>query len=84
MITREHRKGPLMTIKAQFSDQIRRAITESGLTKQAIAAKMGTSVQKLNRLIDQRSTRITVEDLAKLCRVLDCRLQLGVMVPRGW
>ena len=57
-------------IKRVLARQIRAAMDENKLTKTAMAARMNTSRQALDRLLDQENGSVTLATLAKAARAL--------------
>lgn len=67
-------------LKAQFVEDILRAMEEQGLNKNTLARKLGKSRQYVGRLLNERSN-FTVETLAEIACALN--LRAAVRLHRG-
>ena len=67
-----------LAIKEILADQIRVAMKEEGLTKSAMAARMRTSRQALDRLLDPNNTGVTLHTMQNAARALGRRLTLSL------
>lgn len=67
-----------LAIKEILADQIRIAMKEEGLTKSAMAARMRTSRQALDRLLDPHNTGVTLHTMQNAARALGRRLSLNL------
>jgi antitoxin HicB len=67
-----------LAIKEILADQIRVAMKEEGLTKSAMAARMRTSRQALDRLLDPKNTGVTLHTMQNAARALGRRLSLSL------
>lgn len=67
-----------LAIKEILADQIRIAMKEEGLTKSAMAARMRTSRQALDRLLDPHNTGVTLHTMQNAARALGRRLSLSL------
>lgn len=63
-------------IKAILADRLREAMRQEGLTKTAMAARMGTSRRALDRLLDPDNTSVTLHTMQRAASVLGRRLRL--------
>lgn len=63
-------------IKAVLADQLRAAMSAEGLTKTALAARMGTSRSQIDRLLDPDNGGVTLETLQRAARVVGRELRL--------
>jgi len=62
-----------MPRKQRFSDQLRRAIEQSDLTRYRISKRTGIPQPVLSRFVNHR-TGLSMETVDKLCRCLNLRL----------
>ena len=63
-------------IKEILADQIRDAMNNEGLNKVAMARRMKTSRQALDRLLDPSNTSVTLHTMQRAASVLGRRLRL--------
>ena len=66
-------------VKAILVDRIRDAMDQQGLTKTAMAARMGTSRRALDRLLDPENLSVTLHTMQRAASVLGRRLQLELV-----
>ena len=66
-------------IKELLAEQIEHAMTEQGLTRTAMAARMRTSRAALNRLLDPSNPSVTLHTLQKAAQVVGKRLRLELI-----
>ncbi len=66
-------------IKEILADRLRAAMHEQGLTKTAMAARMGTSRRALDRLLDRENTSVTLHTMQRAASVLGRRLRLELV-----
>jgi antitoxin HicB len=66
-------------IKEILADRLRAAMHEQGLTKTAMAARMGTSRRALDRLLDPENTSVTLHTMQRAASVLGRRLRLDLV-----
>lgn len=66
-------------IKEILADRIRDAMREQGLTKTAMAARMGTSRRALDRLLDPENISVTLGTMRRAASVLGRRLRLELV-----
>jgi antitoxin HicB len=62
-----------------LADRLRAAMHEQGLTKTAMAARMGTSRRALDRLLDPENTSVTLHTMQRAASVLGRRLRLELV-----
>lgn len=67
-----------LAIKEILADQIRVAMKEEGLTKSAMASRMKTSRQALDRLLDPNNAGVTLHTMQNAARALGRRLTLSL------
>lgn len=67
-----------LAIKEILADQIMIAMKEEGLSKSAMAVRMRTSRQALNRLLDPNNTGVTLHTMQNAARALGRRLTLSL------
>lgn len=65
-------------LKEILADQLRQAMEEQGLTKSAMAARMKTSRQSLDRLLDPRNQGVTLQTMQKAAVAVGRRLRLDL------
>jgi antitoxin HicB len=58
---------------------IQREIDAKGITKTALAARMGTSRAQLNRILDPHGRNLTMNSLARAADALDMRIKLELV-----
>ena len=66
-------------IKSVLSWQLREAIKKKGLTKKAMAERMGTSRSQLDRLLDPASDAVTLETLKRAARLVGKKIKLDLV-----
>jgi|SRR5579875_266543 len=66
-------------IKAVVSWQLQRAMKKQGLTKKAMAARMGTSRSQLDRLLDPASDAVTLETLKRAAQLIGKKIKLDLV-----
>jgi len=66
-------------IKEILADRLRVAMHEQGLTKTAMAARMGTSRRALDRLLDPENTSVTLHTMQRAASILGRRLRLELV-----
>jgi antitoxin HicB len=65
--------------KMIVAGQISRAMDEQGLTKSALAARMGTSRAQLDRVLNPNSQNVTIETLARAAEALGQRFHMEIV-----
>ena len=65
-----------LAIKEIISDQIAAAMKTKGITKSAMARRMGTSRRQLDRLLDPRNASVTLLTLRRAAAALGRRLRV--------
>ncbi len=68
-------------LKELLAEQIERAMQDQGLTRTAMAARMGTSRAALHRLLDPTNTSVTLHTLQKAAHVIGKRVRLELVDP---
>ena len=63
-------------LKEILADQIAAAMQAEGLNKSAMARRMQTSRQALDRLLDPTNTGVTLHTMQRAARAVGCRLTL--------
>ena len=66
-------------IKAILAERICAAMQQEGLTKTAMAARMGTSRRALDRLLDPENTSVTLHTMQRAATVVGRRLRLELV-----
>lgn len=66
-------------IKRVLAWQIEQAMSEQGLTKSAMARRMKTSRQALDRLLDPDNDGVTLHTLAKAAQAVGRRINLELV-----
>jgi predicted XRE-type DNA-binding protein len=66
----------LLLYKLTIEAQIR--VEQSALSKREIIRRLGTSATQFYRLLDQKNTHKSVDQLVSLLQVLDCEVDLVV------
>ena len=66
-------------IKEILADRLRAAMHEQGLTKTAMAARMGTSRRALDRLLDPENTSVTLRTMQRAASVLGRHLRVDLV-----
>lgn len=65
-------------IKEILADQLKMAMEEQEITKSAMAQRMKTSRQSLNRLLDSSNTSVTLHTLQKAAKAVGRKLTLNL------
>ena len=65
-----------LAIKEIISDQIATAMKSKGITKTAMARRMGTSRRQLDRLLDPRNTSVTLLTLRRAAAAVGRKLRV--------
>ncbi|MEX2479445.1 MAG: helix-turn-helix transcriptional regulator [Gammaproteobacteria bacterium] len=65
-----------VAIKRVIAWQIREAMKSQGLTKKAMAERMGASRSSLDRLLDEDDTGLTLDTLTRAARALGCQVKV--------
>jgi antitoxin HicB len=65
-----------LAIKEIISDQIAAAMKTKGMTKSAMARRMGTSRRQLDRLLDPRNSSVTLLTLRRAAAALGRKLRV--------
>jgi len=65
-----------IAIKRVIAWQLAQAIKAKGLTKLAMAKRMGTSRSHLDRILDASDPGLTLETLTKAARAVGCRVKV--------
>jgi len=65
-----------IAIKRVIAWQLAQAIKAKGLTKLAMAKRMGTSRSHLDRILDASDPGLTLETLTKATRAVGCRVKV--------
>jgi len=65
-----------IAIKRVIAWQLAQAIKAKGLTKLAMAKRMGTSRSHLDRILDSSDPGLTLETLTKAARAVGCRVKV--------
>ncbi|WP_230771759.1 helix-turn-helix domain-containing protein [Sphingomonas sp. Leaf4] len=68
-----------MAIKCVIADALRGAMIDHGLTKKAMAARMQTSRQQLDRILDPNEYNITIDTLARAARSVGRELKVELV-----
>ena len=68
-----------MAIKCVIADALRGAMVDHGLTKKAMATKMQTSRQQLDRILDPNEYNITLETLARAAKTVGKELKVELV-----
>ena len=63
-------------IAASITEQMQRL----GVTKTALAQRMGTSRAVVHRLLDEQDTSLTLATLVRACTALDMQLDFGALL----
>lgn len=63
-------------IAASITEQMQRL----GVTKTALAQRMGTSRAVVHRLLDEQDTSLTLTTLVRACTALDMQLDFGALL----
>ena len=66
-------------LKEVIADQIRRAMSEQGLTKTAMARRMQTDRRQLDRLLDPHNHSITLSTLRRAAAAVGRRLRVELI-----
>lgn len=70
-------------LKRVIAWQVAAAMEKAAITKSEMARRMGTSRTVVNRVLDEKDTGITLETLAKVCKVLDAGMDLRLVPARA-
>ena len=65
-------------LKEMIADQIKVAMTQKGLTKTAMAARMKTSRRQLDRLLDPENSSATLATLRRAASAVGRKLRVGL------
>jgi hypothetical protein len=65
-------------LKEIIADQINVAMTQKGLTKTAMAARMKTSRRQLDRLLDPENSSATLATLRRAASAVGRKLRVGL------
>lgn len=68
-----------LALKQVIADQVTAAMQESGLSKTAMAARMKTSRQQLDRLLDPKYTSVTLQTLRKAATAVGRTLRVDLV-----
>ncbi len=68
-----------LAIKALIADQLRRAIEAEGLSKTAMARRMRTSRQQLDRLLDPKNPAVTLSTLRRAAKAVGRTLSVELI-----
>jgi putative transcriptional regulator len=52
--------------------QLNKLLDESGMTQRELARKTGIRIPSINEMYHNQTVRLPLENLAKLCEVLEC------------
>lgn len=66
-------------IKAVVSWQLQEAMRKQGLTKKAMAERMGTSRSQLDRLLDPTSDAVTLDTLKRAAELIGKKIKLDLV-----
>jgi predicted XRE-type DNA-binding protein len=66
-------------IKAVVSWQLQQTMKEQGLTKKAMAERMGTSRSQLDRLLDPTSDAVTLDTLKRAAELIGKKIKLDLV-----
>lgn len=66
-------------IKAVMSWQLQEAMKKQGLTKKAMAERMGTSRSQLDRLLDPTSDAVTLDTLKRAAELIGKKIKLDLV-----
>jgi hypothetical protein len=66
-------------LKQVIADQIGAAMREEGLTKTAMAARMGTDRRQLDRLLDPENPSVTLSTLRRAAAAVGRRLRVELI-----
>ena len=66
-------------IKAVVSWQLQQAMKKQGLTKKAMAERMGTSRSQLDRLLDPTSDAVTLDTLKRAAELIGKKIKLDLV-----
>jgi hypothetical protein len=65
-----------LALKEIIADQLAQAMTKMGITKTAMAERMGTSRRQLDRLLDPRNPSVTLLTLRRAASAVGRRLRV--------
>ena len=68
-----------LALKQVIADQVAAAMQESGLSKTAMAARMKTSRQQLDRLLDPKYSSVTLQTLRKAAAAVGRTLRVELV-----
>jgi antitoxin HicB len=68
-----------LALKQVIADQVTAAMQESGLSKTAMAARMKTSRQQLDRLLDPQYASVTLQTLRKAAAAVGRTLRVELV-----
>ena len=68
-----------VALKQVIADQVTAAMQESGLSKTAMAARMKTSRQQLDRLLDPKYSSVTLQTLRKAAAAVGRTLRVELV-----
>ena len=71
-----HGEVTAAAIKRVIAYQLAQAMAAQGLTKSAMAERMGTSRQQLDRLLDPANESVTLQTLDRAAKAVGRRLRL--------
>jgi antitoxin HicB len=63
-------------LKEIIADQLAEAMKKTGITKTAMAARMGTSRRQLDRLLDPRNPSVTLLTLRRAAKAVGRKLRV--------
>ena len=72
-------EAELRALKEILADQIRRAMTERKISKSAMAQRMKTSRQQLDRLLDPKVDNVTLATMAKAAKAVGRELRVALV-----
>ena len=72
-------EAELRALKEMLADQIRQAMSEKKLSKSAMADRMKTSRQQLDRLLNPKVDNVTLATMAKAAKAVGRELQIALV-----
>ena len=72
-------EAELRALKEMLADQIRQAMSENKLSKSAMADRMKTSRQQLDRLLNPKVDNVTLATMAKAAKAVGRELQIALV-----
>ncbi len=72
-------EAELRALKEMLADQIRQAMSEKNLSKSAMADRMKTSRQQLDRLLNPKVDNVTLATMAKAAKAVGRELQIALV-----